>query len=205
MEWFICSKDGDIQKLNEEVLIYKIENNEISPQTLVINENMQEWTKLENLEIYKNRVKVLESRTKQEESKGGHKSVGNGLVITSFLFALADFFIVMFISRAKQYELSGVVIATYKFWYVTAIILALSAIALIIIWFCSVDDYERYPDYSINTWKYLNGRKLAIITIILICFEIVYYILVVNWMFEPLFFSEHFFRELEVVSENSYY
>lgn len=52
MIWFIA-QDGKPKQIPEEVLIYKIQNNEISKETLVVNEILKEWTPLENTDIWK--------------------------------------------------------------------------------------------------------------------------------------------------------
>ena len=55
MIWFIA-QDGKPKQIPEEVLIYKIQNNEIAKETLVVNEILKEWTPLENTDIWKENV-----------------------------------------------------------------------------------------------------------------------------------------------------
>ena len=45
MVWYIA-QDGQAKKIPEEVLIYKIENKELSEDTLVVNSDIKEWVPL---------------------------------------------------------------------------------------------------------------------------------------------------------------
>ena len=51
MEWFL-EKDGNAVRIPESVLIYKIENCEISPDTLIVNSEIKTWTPLKNTTLY---------------------------------------------------------------------------------------------------------------------------------------------------------
>jgi len=52
VQWYIA-ENGNQKKIPEEVLKYKIENGEISPDTLIINSEVNEWTPLKNTDIWK--------------------------------------------------------------------------------------------------------------------------------------------------------
>lgn len=50
--WFI-EKDGEAKQIPEEVLKYKIENNEISGDTLAVNEEIKNWAPLKETLLWK--------------------------------------------------------------------------------------------------------------------------------------------------------
>ena len=53
MLWYIAEKNQP-KEMPEEVLIYKIQNGEINPYTLVVNERIREWTPLHEMAIWEN-------------------------------------------------------------------------------------------------------------------------------------------------------
>lgn len=52
MLWYIAV-ENKAKEIPEEVLIYKIKNEEISPDTLAVNEEIKEWTPLKNTKLYR--------------------------------------------------------------------------------------------------------------------------------------------------------
>lgn len=55
MIWYVA-QNGQAQKMSEEVLLYKIENDEISPDTLVVNPDIKNWIPLNQTSLWKNRI-----------------------------------------------------------------------------------------------------------------------------------------------------
>lgn len=62
MVWYIA-QDGQAKKIPEEVLIYKIENKEISEDTLVVNSDIKEWVPLKETKLYKDKLNNESSQT----------------------------------------------------------------------------------------------------------------------------------------------
>lgn len=62
MVWYIA-QDGQAKKTPEEVLIYKIENKEISEDTLVVNSDIKEWVPLKETKLYKDKLNNESSQT----------------------------------------------------------------------------------------------------------------------------------------------
>ena len=52
MDWWM-EENGEPVKIPEEVLKYKTEHREIQPDTLVVNEEIKEWTPLKDTQFYK--------------------------------------------------------------------------------------------------------------------------------------------------------
>lgn len=69
MEWWM-EKNGEQVKVPEEVLKYKIEQREIQNDTLVVNEEIKEWTPLKDTQFYKalQEEKVPEEKTPEEKT-----------------------------------------------------------------------------------------------------------------------------------------
>ena len=57
MIWYVA-QNGQAQKMSEEVLLYKIENDEISPDTLVVNPDIKNWIPLNQTQLWQNYVKI---------------------------------------------------------------------------------------------------------------------------------------------------
>lgn len=57
MVWYI-EKNGEARKIPEEVLKYKIENNEISGDNLAVNEEIKNWVPLRETQLWKETVKA---------------------------------------------------------------------------------------------------------------------------------------------------
>jgi hypothetical protein len=55
--WYIA-ENGQQKKMAEEVLLYKIENSEISPETLVVNAEIKNWIPLEQTLIWKENAPI---------------------------------------------------------------------------------------------------------------------------------------------------
>lgn len=51
MEWYIAV-DGKAKNVPEGVLIYKIKNKEITPETLVVNEQIKNWVQIKETAIW---------------------------------------------------------------------------------------------------------------------------------------------------------
>lgn len=62
MVWYIA-QDGRAKKIPEEVLIYKIENKELSEDTLVVNSDIKEWVPLKETKLYKDKSNNKKTQT----------------------------------------------------------------------------------------------------------------------------------------------
>ncbi len=57
MKWYIAV-ENELKEIPEEVLIYKIQNGEISLDTFVANDEIKKWIPLKNTKIYKEQCNV---------------------------------------------------------------------------------------------------------------------------------------------------
>lgn len=216
MSWNVYLKNGDMYELSDKDLIHKIQNREIDIESLVKNEQMTEWQKLKDTEIYKSVAEIdVYSNTKTSDREEIKFKIKTGLAVFSFILSFFNLFIIMFISGAEKVNLADSNTDYLDAMSVTAIIIGISVFVISLILMggnsslkvlwpndSSRKRFFKTDDYAI--WVYINtGIKLARIAFILLCFEIVYYILVKEGVFEPLFFSEDFFKGLEE-THNSY-
>lgn len=109
MEWYIAV-DGKAKNVPEGVLIYKIKNKEITPETLVVNEQIKNWLQIKETAIWQeyaldsadvyNNTSVNNSEKTEIENHYEKTSTNDisqerclGLAITGFVFALIGFFL----------------------------------------------------------------------------------------------------------------
>ncbi len=109
MDWYIAISN-EARKIPENVLIYKIRNHEVFPNTLVVNEKIKNWTELKNTEIW--RIYSNGNTTDQFSNSNLYSKTGGynenyehiaatntpqerclGLAITGFVFSLVGLFI----------------------------------------------------------------------------------------------------------------
>lgn len=215
MKWNVYFENGDTQELPEEVLVYKIKSLEVSPDTLVKNEQMRDWKRLRETDIYERTTGFCNETA--ETSSGADKqkryrvsfNIKTGLSVFSFLISFLNMFAVMFISGAEKINLSeaneekfDVILNMTLFSSIIVILIVLFLIADGLyspsLWFADLKGKDLFPKGYYALWRYMNtGIRLAKIAFLLLCLEYVYYRLVQNGTFEPLFFSEEFFKGLE--------
>jgi len=100
MEWYIAV-DGKAKNVPEGVLIYKIKNNEITPETLVVNEQIKNWVQIKETAIWQeyalDSADVYNNTSVNNSEKTSTNDISQerclGLAITGFVFALIGFFI----------------------------------------------------------------------------------------------------------------
>lgn len=216
MKWNVYFENGDTQELSEEIFVHKIKSLEVSPDTLVKNEQMQDWKRLRETDIYK-KAKDSCNETPKPPTDTDIKQKRNrinfniklGMSFFSFVFSFLNLFAVMFISGVEKINLSELnknkfnVIYNVALW--GSIVILLILIYLIAdslyspsLWFADIKGKDLFQKNNYALWRYMDtGIKLAKIAFVLLCLEFVYYKLVQSGTFEPLFFSKEFFKGLE--------
>ena len=219
MNWYVYLNE-EAKEIPEDILIYKIQNNEISSDTLVVNEKIEKWIPLKETEIFKRnciinegsvdiKVANINTETQDAESENQKKrsrnmNIKTGISVATFIFALLNIVNTMFICQTMDMK---------SLEHINEIMLAVGAllgiVALIISLFnLSADNFEIKKDFRTQNyaiWRYMHtGRKLAIAAIILLCLEFAYFIVSLNGVFECSFFSEDFIRNLGNSPQNYY-
>lgn len=110
MVWYVVI-DGKAKTIPEEVLIYKIENKEITPETLVVNEQIKNWVKISDTYLWKIYAadtahkdfgtQRTEKNSYQQKNYVESTNYDNdvpqeqflGLAIAGFIFSIMGFFI----------------------------------------------------------------------------------------------------------------
>ena len=215
MKWNVYFENGDTQELPEKVLVYKIKSLEVTPDTLVKNEQMPDWKRLRETDIYERTTGICNETPEVSAEYDKQKryrisfNIKMGLSLFSFMFSFLNLFAVMFIGGAEKINLSesnedkfNVIFNVALFGSIVIFLILLYLIADSLyspsLWFADLKGKDFFQKSHYALWKYMNtGIKLARIAFVLLCLEFVYYKLVQSGTFEPLFFSKEFFKGLE--------